>query len=118
MPFRSLNSEMKRLDEQGDVLGPVAQRRHADADDVDPVVEVLAELALLNRLRRVDICRGDQPHVHRLFLLPAEPADCSLLQHAQQLRLDARRHLGDLVEEQRARMCKLETARTPVDARP
>ena len=38
----------------------------------------------------------------------AEPLELALLQHAQQLHLDARIHVGDLVEEQRAAVGQLE----------
>ncbi len=69
---------------------------------------------MLDGLRRIDVGGGDQAHVDRLFFLSAEPPDGSLLQHAQQLRLDAGRHLGDLVEEQRARVSKLEAAWPPL----
>ena len=34
----------ERFDQQGNVFEAIAQRRHADADDVDAVVEVFAEL--------------------------------------------------------------------------
>ena len=40
----------------------------------------------------------------------AEPAEAALLQHAQQLDLRRRRHLADLVEEQRAAVGQLEAA--------
>ena len=51
-------------------------------------------------------------HAHVDFLLgaAAEPAELPLLQHAQQLDLRRRRHLGDLVEEQRAAVGELEAA--------
>jgi hypothetical protein len=40
----------------------------------------------------------------------AEPADLALLDGAQQLRLERRRRLGDLVEEERAAVGLLEEA--------
>src|SRR5438132_13499861 len=36
------------LDERGDVLFPIAERRHMDVDDVESVKEVVAELLLLD----------------------------------------------------------------------
>ncbi len=50
------------------------------------------------------------PDVHRLLPLAAERAERPLLQHAQQLGLRGRRHLGDLVEEQRAAVGEFEAA--------
>ena len=70
---------------------------------------------MLHGLRRVDVGRGNQPHVDGLFLLSAEAPDRAFLQHAQQLGLNARRDLGDLVEEQRAGVRQLEAARAPID---
>ena len=32
------------MDEQRDVVGPLAQRRHLDRDDREPVVKILAEV--------------------------------------------------------------------------
>ena len=49
-----------------------------------------------------DVGRGDDPDVDRLLLPAAEAPERALLQHAQQLDLRGRLHLGDLVEEQRA----------------
>ena len=45
---------------------------------------------------------------------PAEAAEAALLQHAQQLDLRRRRHLADLVEEQRAAVRQLEAALPPI----
>ena len=83
-------------------------------EHVQPVVQVLAQLALLHRLERVDVGRGDDAHVDRLLVAAAEAAERALLQHAQQLDLRRRRHLGDLVEEQRAAVGELEAALPPL----
>ena len=53
----------EELGELRDVLGALAQRRQLDRDDVDPVVEVLAEAPFLDRLLEVDVGRGDQPEL-------------------------------------------------------
>ena len=50
-----------------------------------------------------------------LLLTSAEPPELALLQHAQQLHLRGRHHLGDLVEEQRAAMRQLEAALSALD---
>ena len=114
LPLRSLNSRDERFDEKGDVLHAVAERGHGNADDVDAVVEIFPKFALLNRLRRVHVRGGHQADVNGLFFLAAEAAHGPLLQDAQQLCLDARRYLGDLVQKKRAGVSKLEAAWTPV----
>ena len=61
--------------------------------------------------------RGDDPHVGRLHLAPADAGELALLQHAQQAGLGVERHVADLVEEQRAAARLLELARhRPVGA--
>src|SRR6185295_19640284 len=45
---------------------------------------------------------------------PAEAAELALLQDAQQLHLGGRRHLADLVEEQRPAIGELEAALAPI----
>ena len=89
------------LGEQRDVVAPVAQRRDRHGDDVQAVVEVLAEAPLAHGGPQILVGGGDQAQVD-LQRPPAEPLDLALLQHAQELDLDVRRDLADLVEEQRA----------------
>ena len=78
--------------------------------DVEPVVEVLAELA--RRLLRVEVAmrRRDHAHVDRNRLRRAHRPHLAFLQHAQQLHLQRQRHVADLVEEQRAAVGRLEQA--------
>ena len=86
----------------GDVLAPLAQRRHADREDVQPVVEVLAEVALLDQVDQVAVGRRDQAEVDADRTVGADRIDLAVLQRAQQLHLDVERQLADLVEEERA----------------
>ena len=51
-----------------------------------------------------------EPHVGLARARRAEPLELAGLEHAQQLRLLAERHVGDLVEEQRAAVGELEAA--------
>jgi hypothetical protein len=96
------------LGQQQRVAAAQAQRRHLDVDDVEAVVQVLAELALADRLGQVAVGRGDQPHVDLDRLAAADPLERPLLQHAQQLDLQRRRYLADLVEEHGAAVGLLE----------
>ena len=52
--------------------------------------------------------RGDQPRVHRERPSAAERTHFAFLDHAEQLRLDLRGQLSDLVQEQRAPICAAE----------
>ena len=51
---------------------------------------------------------GDDAHVHAPRVARADRHDLAVLEHAQQLRLERRRHVADLVEEQRAAVRQLE----------
>src|SRR5688572_20348511 len=98
----------ERLNQQRQVFLALAQRRQLHREDVQPVEQILAQLPALDRLDRHDVGGGDDPHVDRLLGAPAEAPERPLLEYAQQLHLGRRRHLGDLVEEQRAVIRQLE----------
>ena len=92
------------------VLAHLAQRRHRELDHVQPVVEVLAEVAGLDQRRELLVRRADDAHVDRLLLRRADLAHLLLLDRAQQLDLHRQRQVGDFVEEQRAAVRGLEEA--------
>src|SRR5690606_36885986 len=92
------------------VVEVLAQRRHAQLDHVDAVVEVVPEGAGRGQRREVLVGGAEQSHVHRHFGLPADRADRLLLDGAQQLHLHRQRQLGVLVQEQGAAVGGLEQA--------
>ena len=59
---------------------------------------------------QVGIGGGDHAHVHAPRLRRADALELARLQHAQQLRLQVQRHVGDLVEKQRSAIGELEAA--------
>ncbi len=86
----------------GNLLAPLAQRRHVDANDAEPVVQVFAELALRDALLEIRVGRRDDPDVHALRARLAKRHDFLQLEKPQQLRLDVDREVADFVEEERA----------------
>jgi hypothetical protein len=94
--------------EQRDVFGALAQRRHAQLDGVDAEVEVFAEPAVGERRVEIDVRGADEAEVHLDEPLAANRPVLTLLQHAQQFRLQVRRHLADLVEHERAALGEFE----------
>ena len=81
----------ERLGEERDVLAPLAQRRQVDREHVEPVEEVLAQLAVGDRLGRVLVGGGHHAHVDLdLVLAAAHAPEAAFLQHAQQLGLRTR----------------------------
>ena len=93
-----------------DVALPVAQRRDRDVDDVEPVIEVLAEAAGGDLLAEAPVGRGDDAHVDGERAGAADALDFAGLDRAQQLGLGLEREVADLVEEQRAAVGQLEPA--------
>src|SRR5438034_407393 len=87
--------------ERRDVLAPRAERGQAHAHHVEAVVQVLAQLALRDRPLEVPVRRRDHPHVDRVRLGRADGTHLHLLEYAQELDLQPRRELGDLIEEDR-----------------
>ena len=83
-----------------DFLAALTQRRHVDADDIQPVVEVFAKFAFGDAL--LEVCVGGCQHADVDALRPrlAEGHDFMLLQKSQQLGLHVERQIADLVEEE------------------
>ena len=84
-------------------------------DDVQAVVEVLAEAALLDRAAQVDVGGGHDAHVHLDRVHAAQAHELALLHDAQQLGLGLEGDVADLVEEERALVGQLEEALLGVD---
>ena len=85
-----------------DVLPPLAQCRQRHLDGVDPVIQVVPELVPFDPRENVLVRCRQQPHVCLEIPRPAKPLELSVLQHAQQLRLQLRAHLGNLIQQQRS----------------
>ena len=111
----------ERLRDDEHVVAALAQRRQVDVDDVEAVVEVLAEAARADLLLEDAVGRGDDADVDLLGLAVADAEDDALLQRAQELHLQVERQLADLVEEERALVgrpgtCRGATRSAPVKA--
>ena len=98
------------IGQRRDVLAPLAQRRQQDRHDVQAVEQVFAELPVVGELLQAALRSGDDPHVDRDRLRPADAFDRPVLQHAQQLHLHRPRHVVDVVEEDGAAVGQLEAA--------
>ena len=85
-----------------------------DVEDVEPVVEVVPELAQRHRLPERAVGGGDDPDVHLDRLDAAHPEEGAALQHPEQLDLGGRRDLADLVEEDGPGVGQLEPAEPPL----
>src|ERR1700761_3505111 len=88
-------------DEQ-DVLVALAQGRQLDRDDVQPVVEILAEAPGLDLGQGIAVGGADDADIDLLGDVAADALDAAALDEAQQLDLERGVHLANLVEEQGA----------------
>ena len=98
----------EKLDQHRDVLAALGQAWHAQWHDVEAVVEVLAETALRHLPLQVATGRGDDAHVDRDLGAAADALELLLHQDAQDLALRLQRHVGHLVDVERAAMRLLE----------
>ena len=96
-----------------DVVRPLAQGRQLQRQHVEPVQQVLAERALGHGPLQVAVAGRDQADVDRDRACAADAVDLALLDRAQELGLQARLHLADLVQEQRAATGLLEPPDPP-----
>jgi hypothetical protein len=90
------------LYQERDIIGALAQWRHAQNTYLQSVIEILTQVAGANRLLGITVGRRDQPHIHGYLSCGADWANASLLNRSQQFALRLGRHLGNFVEEQRA----------------
>ena len=96
--------------QQRHVAGAAAQRRHFEGHHVQAVIEVFAELALLDAAGQVAIGGGDHPDVDLDGFGTAQALQFALLQDAQEFGLQIHRQFADFVEEERAALGLFEAA--------
>ncbi len=96
--------------DQLDILAALAQRGHLEREDVQAMIEVIAQLALAHGLARIAVGGRDDAHVGLDRAAGADAHQRPGLEHAQQAHLELERHLRDLVEEERAAVGLLEVA--------
>ena len=88
------------LQQQRDVLRPLAQGRQVHVHHVQPVVQVLAKLARLDHLLQRTVGRRDHAQFHAVQLGASDASELLLLKQAQQLDLRLWIQLADLVQEE------------------
>ena len=98
------------IDELGDVLAPLDQRRHLERHHIQPVEQVLPEPARRHLAFEIAAGGGNDAYVHGHFRAAAYALELLLDKHAQQLALGIDGHIGDLVDIERAVMGFFERA--------
>ena len=72
-----------------------------ERNDIQAVIEILPETALLDLLCQVPVRGGDHPDIHLDRPGAPQRLELLLLEDPQELRLEGRAHLAHLVEEDR-----------------
>src|SRR4029434_1154379 len=86
----------------------LAQRGEVDLEDLQAVVEVLAERPIPHSLVEQLVRRGDDTQVAPAPFHAAETVHDLVLEDSQDLRLGLQAHVPDLVQEKRAPVRQLE----------
>src|SRR5688572_16387624 len=100
----------KAGDEQRNIIRSLAQRGQLNGDDIQAVVKVLAESAVLDLLFERFVGGSQDAHVDMNGRVLADAADFPILEHAQEAALEQRRHGADLIEEDGAAIGLFEKA--------
>src|SRR5579864_2447274 len=98
----------KMICQQREVVAPLAERRNADRDDVQAIVQIFAEEIFGHSFVEIAVGGGDDAHIDGNLTSAAHRANSTLLQYAQQLDLHGQSHLADFIEEDRAAVCDFE----------
>src|SRR5437773_958718 len=106
------------VDEAWNLIAPFAKRPDREADDVQAVEEIFAELTGVHGLFEIGVRGGDDADVDRQGGWLAERGDFPRLEKAQELGLQIEPQLADFVEKQRAAARRPDEANlVPVGAR-
>src|SRR4029453_5076545 len=109
MRLRKRPQEMR--EQHWDVRSACAQRRDLDVDDVQAVVQVLAECLVADVLLQVAMGGSNDADVEgRQWPIRTAPFNLAGLEKSQQHGLHTQAHLADLVHEDGAAVCRFEPA--------
>ncbi len=82
------------------VFNVIAQRRHVNVEDIEPVIQIGAQMAFRNGVVGIAICGRQHSHVNVLFGARSKTAQFALFKYTQQLGLGALRHFANFVQQQ------------------
>ena len=96
--------------QQQRIVAALTKRRQHDAHGVQAVEQVGAKRRLLDSFIQGPVGRRNDAHVHATHAGFSHTPRLALLQHTQQLHLQQRAGIADLIEEQRAAVSGVEQA--------
>src|SRR5207237_10358840 len=81
-----------------------------DPHDIEPKIQIVAELSFLHQLLEIFVGRRDQPHICTQCLIATHSFKRALFtDHAQQFYLCCRRNVADFIQDNRAAVGLLES---------
>src|ERR1051326_3733771 len=104
------------IGQERNLLANIAEGRHMDMDDLDAVIQILAEIAFGDLGFEVLVSGGQQANIHGNRRAPADALHNTLLQHSKDLSLRGQAEVADLVQEQGSAIGLLKLAQARLDA--
>src|SRR5262249_27871345 len=90
------------------VLGSRPQRRHVQRDGAHAIVQVVSELLFGHELFQVLMCCRNQTYIHPAVSHITQSSEALLLKHLQELWLNLKVQVTDLIQEHRSAVCDFE----------
>ena len=87
------------IDQQRDVFASLAQRGQLQGHDVQPVIKILAKVAIGDGILQVAIRGAEHADIHLNGFVAAQSLEGLLLQESQDLGLDQQGNIADLIEK-------------------
>ncbi len=94
--------------QQWNIVHTFAQGRQRNCDYTEAIIQVFTELFIAHSLTHIPVGRGNDSDVHGRFFGFADGSNPSLLDGSEQLSLAAIRHFENVIEENRAAICRTE----------
>src|SRR3990170_2679430 len=90
------------LNKQRNVILPLPQGGHLNRNDVKPVEKIFPEVSLCNSLFKVSVSSRNNPDINFCLLCPANPFNGLVFKDTQQLYLEIRGYIPNLVQKDRS----------------
>jgi hypothetical protein len=87
------------LGEESQIFHTIPKGRQADRHYVEPVVEILSEVAFLYQILEGSVGSSKNANVCRQGVCSSNSLEFTILESMKELGLDRRREVADLIEE-------------------
>ena len=90
------------IDEFGNILDPLFQGGDGDGENIQPVIQILAELPACNQLFYISVGCTDKTDIGFDRIIAADAGKTAFFQNTQQLNLHFEGHFANFIQKQRA----------------